>query len=336
MSSGRKAVECYLRQDLVTFKKGVIFAWFLVVTALAYMCLLYFQPESLYFLLPNCDEAPSTGAEEALRYVSPGHFLIEEADFCRRRPNLSIVAYVHSSISSVEKRMETRETWASAGAHDASVRMGVVFMVGRAKTVHEQRVITDESRRFHDIVQGNYTDTYHLLSHKALMSLQWVSRHCLHVPWTLHADDDVLIDTFFLTKFLTTNTTSYTNKIICYIWEKSMVRRSGRWCVPSVEFPEPFYPPYCAGGAWVMSTPLGSHLLEATSIAPFLWVDDVYITGVLAKYAVVGRSNKLKQYVRREGIIEEDLGRLMVWFEPSSSRKSWWLKLLVHRKYLVP
>ncbi|XP_042204196.1 beta-1,3-galactosyltransferase 5-like [Homarus americanus] len=281
----------------------------------------------------TCSDVPPS-AHNALDFRSADsqpQFLIEEPDFCRKRPNLTIVAYVHSSISSVMKRMETRTTWASVGVHDEGVKMGVVFMVGQAKNSYESKIIRDESRRFGDIVQGNYTDAYHLLSHKALASLQWVLKHCPHVPWTLHADDDILIDTFFLNKFLKHNAT--TDSFICYNWKSSKIRRDGRWCVRSEEFPDLNYPSYCAGGAWVIATHLGSRLLHAAKTARFLWVDDVYITGVLAQPAGVGRSMKHNKYFRLEGIDEEELGDKIFWFEPNKPRMTWWLKLLTHYKH---
>ncbi|XP_042211448.1 beta-1,3-galactosyltransferase 2-like [Homarus americanus] len=213
------------------------------------------------------------------------------------------------------KRMETRTTWASAGVHDEGVKMGVVFMVGQVKNSLESKIIRDESRRFGDIVQGNYTDTYHLLSHKALASLQWVLKHCPHVPWTLHATTD---------------------SFICYNWKNAIVRRDGRWCVRPEEFPDLNYPSYCAGGAWVIATHLGSCLLHAAKTARFLWVDDVYITGVLAQPAGVGRSMKHNKYFRLEGIDEEELGDKIFWFEPNKPRMTWWLKLLSHYKYFSP
>ncbi|KAG0715560.1 Beta-1,3-galactosyltransferase 5 [Chionoecetes opilio] len=125
--------------------------------------------------------------------------------------------------------------------------MAVVFMVRQAKTEEEETILREESERYHDVVQGNYTDSYHMLSYKALSSLIWVTRHCSHVPWTMHADDDVLVDVFLLKKFLDTNDTR--DSILCYPWGNSSVRRYGKWCVRHSEYPEDMYPTYCGGGA---------------------------------------------------------------------------------------
>lgn len=84
-------------------------------------------------------------------YIS--QYLINEADLCQRHTNLSFIVYIHSSLEQVEKRQQTRVTWASAGMYDPNVRMAVVFMVGHAKTEYEEVILKEESEQYNDIVQ---------------------------------------------------------------------------------------------------------------------------------------------------------------------------------------
>ena len=179
--------------------------------------------------------------------------------------------------------------------------------------------------------QGNYTDTYHTLSYKGLASLNWITQHCSHVPWTIHADDDVLLDVFFLKTFLENNGTQ--NSLMCHVWDNSPVRRYGKWCVRPNEFPEDIYPTYCSGGAWIIATSLARRLLDAATRVPVMWVDDVYLTGILSKNAGIPIAS-LKKTVRRYGIDEEDLGKTMIWFEIQKPRTEWWYKLLNHHSYV--
>lgn len=75
---------------------------------------------------------------------------MEEADACLRAGNdVEVVAYVHSAISRVDQRQQTRFTWASAD----TPKMAVVFMVGRAKNSLERSILHMESSHYHDIVQ---------------------------------------------------------------------------------------------------------------------------------------------------------------------------------------
>lgn len=141
----------------VTDGRAIILPWhtlfwnFLIISLKWCMSTVVLPPHLFVFCQLPASVTGLTSPATPLSFFP--HFLIEEADFCKRRPHLSILAYVHSSISSVEKRKETRGTWASAGAYDKGVRMGVVFMVGRAKTRGEENIIQEESRRYHDIVQ---------------------------------------------------------------------------------------------------------------------------------------------------------------------------------------
>ncbi|XP_042871987.1 beta-1,3-galactosyltransferase 5-like [Penaeus japonicus] len=264
----------------------------------------------------------------------PSDFLIEEEDFCgRQQPRLFLVAYVHSSILATRKRSHTRATWAGGGAYSANVSLGVVFMVGRARTPEEQKIVEDESRRYHDIVQGNYTDTYELLSFKALSSLMWVDRHCSAVPWTLHADDDVMVDPFLLTALLREKLSREKNKFLCYMWKGSRVKRQGRWAVRSEDYPSDTYPPYCMGAAWVLRTAVLPRLLTAAVRVPFLWVDDVYVTGILAQAAGVEHSPWMRKFISRQNISIDDLGKKVIWYHLGENRTTWWRLILNHHGY---
>ena len=41
-----------------------------------------------------------------------------------------------------------------------------------------QRTLEEESHRHRDIVQGNYLESYSMLSFKHIMGLQWATRQC--------------------------------------------------------------------------------------------------------------------------------------------------------------
>ncbi|XP_069996150.1 beta-1,3-galactosyltransferase 1 isoform X2 [Penaeus vannamei] len=264
----------------------------------------------------------------------PSDFLIEEEDFCnRQRPRLFLLAYIHSSILATRKRAHTRATWASGRGYDTDVGLGVVFMVGRARTPEEQRIVQEESRVHHDIVQGNYTDAYELLSYKALASLAWVSRHCSPVPWTLHADDDVLVDPFLLTSLLRRRLSREKNRFLCYPWKKSKVQRQGRWAVQDEDYPSGTYPEYCMGAAWVVQTNVIPRLLRAAAQVQFLWVDDVYVTGILAQGAGVKHSPWMKKFISRENISKEDIGKKVIWYHLGEDRSAWWKLILGYHGY---
>ncbi|XP_071521743.1 beta-1,3-galactosyltransferase 2-like isoform X2 [Panulirus ornatus] len=260
----------------------------------------------------------------------PRRFLIEEKDFCRRRDNLQVVSYVHSAISRVDQRRDTRRTWANSSAF--GINIAVVFMVGRAKNYREKKIVEEESRRYHDIVQGNYADHYHLLSYKALASLHWITRHCSHVPWTLHADDDLLVDTFLLQKLIHDLDDKSKEKFICKRLEGWVLRR-GKWQVREEEYPRRTYPSYCQGIFWLLATHQVPKLLQASKEVDFLWVDDAYITGVLAEKTettIKDIDSKLADtYFERA-----DIGKNVAWYHVMENREELWKNITHYYKKL--
>ncbi|KAK8722851.1 hypothetical protein OTU49_012084 [Cherax quadricarinatus] len=265
----------------------------------------------------------------------PKRFLIEEPDYCQKRPGLQIIAYVHSSIMRVEERNDTRSTWANASAYDLgdiSVKVGAVFMVGRPKNDEERNIIQKESQQYHDIVQGDYGDHYRLLSYKGLASLYWINRHCRDVPWTLHSDDDTHIDIFLFYRALKELDPISKQQFICSHMY-GPVLREGRWKVSPEEYPEKEYPLYCSGGVWFLQTRLISFLLQASKVVPYLWVDDAYITGVLAVKAGIKRLGFHDFYGNHESN-HTVIGHQVAWFTKAFSRWSWWTQIVnYHRNH---
>nr|XP_045602422.1 beta-1,3-galactosyltransferase 5-like [Procambarus clarkii] len=281
--------------------------------------------------IPDLPDSSPAGQPASI----PKRFLIEEADYCQKRPDFQVIAYVHSAITNVKNRRDVRVTWGNASNYDlgdVTVKVGVVFMVGRAKNALERHIVQVESHRYHDIVQGDYGDHYRLLSYKGLASLYWINKHCSHVPWTLHADDDTHIDIFLYYRALQELDDVNEKQFICsHMYGPAL--REGRWKVRYKEYPSQDYPLYCSGGAWFLQTNLIPRLLEASKVVPFLWVDDAYITGLLARQAGIEQLG-FQDYYGGAEVDKGVLGHQVVWFEKFAPRSVWWKEIVnYHKKY---
>ncbi|KAG7161917.1 Beta-1-3-galactosyltransferase 1-like 5 [Homarus americanus] len=260
----------------------------------------------------------------------PNKFLIEEEDFCQRGQPLQVVSFVHSSISRVKKRMETRKTWANASAYGLGTHNGVVFMVGRAKNPHEEMIVQNESLLYHDIVQGDYGDHYQLLSYKALAAMNWITRHCSHVPWTLHADDDLIIDSFLLQEFIQTLNSESKKQIICRRMVGRVLRK-GKWKVTREEYSAKMYPKYCQGTMWLLATEQLPKLLEASKEVSYLWVDDAFITGLLVQKAHIGLKDIGSKFTRI--FKRSDIGKKIAWWHlPNVNSTAIWRQIVHYHK----
>merc|ERR1711894_20021 len=58
--------------------------------------------------------------------------------------------------------------------------------------------------------------------------------------------------------------------------------KSSKWYTPVAAYPTPIYPRYISGAAYVISGDLIKRLSDAVD-AELFWIEDVYITGILAQ-----------------------------------------------------
>ncbi|CAL4120327.1 unnamed protein product [Meganyctiphanes norvegica] len=259
----------------------------------------------------------------------PINFPVDEPNFCSDNPGLEVIAYVASTIAAIDRRNITRHTWGSA--YKQGLRMRVVFMVGRPVDVMEEKILHTESEVYHDMIQGDYTEDYHLVTYKILSSLHWVSSRCPSVPWVIRADDDILVDPFLLHKLLPRVEEDGIN---CYLWPKSHVKRTGKWAVTKQEWSYKYYPPYCAGAFVLHHHQLLSRILEAScSIPMMVWMEDTYVFGFLAGEAGGIRPElKVLQHSHVDDmILVDDLGKVTSWAE-INDRTSWWENIVKFHK----
>jgi hypothetical protein len=63
----------------------------------------------------------------------------------------------------------------------------------------------------------------------------------------------------------------------------SRVYRKGKWAISISDYPFYYYPPYESGSGYVISADLWRPLLNASDYVPHIFIDDVYITGILGR-----------------------------------------------------
>ncbi len=78
--------------------------------------------------------------------------------------------------------------------------------------------------------------------------------------------------------------TSIENTIMCRVWKSSLVQRnkSSKFYQSEKEYPDNYYPTYCDGPAYLMTTDLTLKLLNASFKTKKFKFEDIYV-GILAK-----------------------------------------------------
>jgi len=245
--------------------------------------------------------------------------LIRPGERCGKR--LYFLVMVHSAPHNFRERELIRETWGSvsylqgwqvrvvfllglAGEDRSEER--TQFQAGnslKSRSLHSEDFVKDNPRasQFHrnesvnklvmlesslhgDIIQGNFTDSFQNLTTKHIMGYRWVEEHCPTPRFVLKADDDVFVEMFHLFNFVSAAFGSKPGpSLVCDVIPAGTsphktLKLGSR--LRSKLFSR-FYPKSCSGSAYLITPSLISRFLKATEQIPALWIDDVYMTGLV-------------------------------------------------------
>lgn len=205
-----------------------------------------------------------------------------------------VIILIHSAARNWHKRNVIRETW---GEKDPRAR--IYFLLGAVKSSLVQKRLELENKTFEDIIQGNFIDAYRNMTYKHTMALKWFVYNCPKVKYLLKADDDVFVNTPAVYDLLEAGFNNAQNLIFCYRIEEARVKRTYRskWRVSTKEFRGWYYPPYCPGFTIIYSSDVVSRLYQAAQKNAYLWIDDVYITGVIAQLVNINITPFSKYYM---------------------------------------
>jgi hypothetical protein len=233
------------------------------------------------------------------------------ADLCSAHPPRYIV-YVHTSPANEKRRALVRSTWGNRTLFQDG-RLQIVFMTGLPTESKDQLILDRESDTYGDIVQGDFLDTYHNLTFKGLMGLKWVSTYCPQAKFTIKADDDAFVNIFDLLQLIESERDGQ-RVIMCPIWRANSMpilrdpAKCMKWCVKYSEFPGlNFFPQYCAGLTYVLSTDIVGEMSAVSRTTPYFWIDDVYITGILpGKLSNIHDVNFMSNFTLKENVARDD------------------------------
>ncbi|CAH1790647.1 unnamed protein product, partial [Owenia fusiformis] len=152
--------------------------------------------------------------------------------------------------------------------------------------------ILKESQKHHDIIQEDFIDAYRNLSYKGVMGLKWATSFCENVTFILNIDDDVFLNLPNVVEVIQNMQLRgiQQNLLLCNLMSNTPPIRDptgelSKWYVSRKEFKPDIYPDYCSGMFILYSKDVAASIYKASLDEPFFWVDDVYITGILAAKA---------------------------------------------------
>ncbi|KAL3205258.1 hypothetical protein MRX96_011156 [Rhipicephalus microplus] len=232
--------------------------------------------------------------------------------------DVTVLVVVHSAAAHFAERDVIRSTWGAASLSNLTLR--VVFMLARRPDDPElEDKMERENRRFGDTVQGNFVDSYRNLTYKHVMALRWASTRCSSVARVLKMDDDIFVHVFQLSVILSKASLALSNRkvILCYVQKQMPISRSegSKWKVTESEYPGSFFEDYCSGWAYVADMAAVRAMVTEAQYRPYFWVDDVHVTGTLARMGGVSLSRINHKYTT-------EADSLALWAKPGDPRDS--------------
>ncbi|XP_046353295.2 uncharacterized protein LOC124133090 [Haliotis rufescens] len=268
--------------------------------------------EGLPFKLPTTEQIPGLFNFSILKEEEERHPLINlhqyqftlNSDLCLRG-HVYLLTIVHSALGHYKFRRRIRETFGSI-RKAGNKTVVLVFSVGVSDNAALQKNITREANEFKDIIQGNFIDVYRNLSIKHIMGYHWMLNHCPQAAFVLKMDDDMFMNPYVVVNYLT-HLKETTDQLICTIFKGFVPNRksSKKYYVPRTMYPFDMWPDFCQGFAYIVSVDVLSKLYNASSVARFVAMDDVYVTGILRSITDVKATDfrTLKHYCPGDGKI---------------------------------
>lgn len=135
--------------------------------------------------------------------INSDHFRFAKscAHKCRGIDNIRLVYIIKSSPSNTQRRSAIRSTWGFQRRF-SDVEIRTVFLIGMVESSQEQRYIDEESHKYGDIVQANYTDSYFNNTFKTLSGFEWAMKMCPQARFYAFVDDDYYLSTKNVLRFL--------------------------------------------------------------------------------------------------------------------------------------
>lgn len=197
-----------------------------------------------------------------------------------------LVVVVCSKPENTQLRLAVRRTW---GLNLDSAKVLVRFFVGQDDGWDS--IIAREQELHNDVIKTDLADTYFNLSRKVLSALSWSVRNAPRARYVMKTDDDTYVNVPYLLHALRSHALGDDYSITGAVCVNSSVVRdpADKWFVTYLDYPSDVYPTYVFGGGYVMSVTAARAILLASRNSDYLHLEDVYVTGILAKRAGIRR-----------------------------------------------
>ena len=265
--------------------------------------------------------------------INQHKFELRQGNDTKCNSDVFLLNLVKSSPERYSERQNIRDTWASVKRY-RDHRIHTMFIMGSVNNIDKQlnKTIVEEMVKYGDIIQGDFQDHFRKQTYKSMMGLTWVEEKCRNSAFVLMTNDETMVDPFHLVDFLvlqSADKVTSSRLLYCSLLSNIGPERNPaeELFVSKFEYPYVSLPPHCEGFAYVMSRDVISDLLVASETVPHLWLDEVYVTGMLPLKAGLKHADMLPGHgynmMQKEHLIR-DIGKAIFLTASHKSLRSNW------------
>ncbi|CAG9864525.1 unnamed protein product [Phyllotreta striolata] len=234
------------------------------------------------------------------------HYTLK-ASKCRNHSSIKALFIVTSYFGNVETRSAMRRAFSDDDLTQLQFKRVFLLGLAPADKYTKQISVENESKRFGDIVQGNFIEAYRNLTYKHLMGLKWAADNCFNAEFVIKMDDDVVVNMEKVPVLLDTFT-PLTNRLFIagYVLRNMVAIRepANKWYVTRKEYSPAVYPTFVSGWFYVTNPKTAGKLHKLSQTTEYFWIDDTYITGVLAQKLKVKHFDISRYYTEHSEYVE--------------------------------
>ncbi|XP_018020007.1 beta-1,3-galactosyltransferase 5 [Hyalella azteca] len=229
---------------------------------------------------------------------------------CGESTNVLAVVLVHTHPSHIDLRNTFRRQMPQEILAEIGLRR--VFLIGQANKGQslypsvKQSEIDAENEVFRDMVQGNFEEHYRNLTYKHVMGLTWATRFCSHAAFIIKMDDDIAVDLFQVRQLLQFRYREAHNTLLGLVQTDNHPLRTNhsKWKVTQEEFSGNVYPPFLSGWCYMAPMEVVKKLAQNAHKFPYFWIDDVFVTGIMAEDLKIERQGLNHLYTIHSALLE--------------------------------
>ena len=201
---------------------------------------------------------------------------------------IQLVMMVQSRPGNAAVRRALRRTWARPGIQRKDIVLA--FLVARTNDTKVQKSIEREADSFADIVQANFVDHYNNLTLKSLATLEWFDTFCSRAKFLLKADDDLFVNVDNLMTFISEREDERRVIFGNIVYNPKPDRDpTSKFYTSLAVWGKPAFPKYAGGPIYLMSGDVPRRIYDTLMKRPYLFIEDVAVTGIGAQLAGIRR-----------------------------------------------